>query len=1010
MENSRSLLLITTHNMAFNPTEQEIIKAGVAAGKTRPEVEQALTNYRTGVIPTQKTPEQPGYLSRVGSELGNAFSGLQDTTSRGAELMNEGKPIQGAVMSGLGAAGGFIRGAFSPLTAAVAPTIQKVIKDSGITDNAQVQSVMQGVDKWAKENPDLAKNTQNVIEIATTLIGTKGVTAGFPAVKNTATQVIDKGTDFLSGVTRVGRDGITDATSKALDPANIMQRVARVSKGKQAAFQELTGESVGSYLVNRKIFGDIDQISTKLFERFTSSKGNADKAIAQLKGEYKNPAVGSALSSLLAKEVKTSSPGAVSRDLGRVRELSKKHLGGGLTMKEINEVKRLYERNVKVDYLRENLPDKVKEANNVDSAIRQFQFTRAAQLGLKDLPAINKETQAAKRLLDDIGAEYAGAAGNNAVSLTDWIILAGGSPTAIGGFLAKKTLSSKGFMSKVAETLSSKLPKKELPMGNIGEPTIDNYLKFLKSTEGQTKLPQPLSVSKESPSLDTTTPRPKAQGAATPNTAQADPLTTEARKVTTQSVTADNRSLKAIEMRIQNGGTPTKAESDLIATTGQTIQEFTADAIKKITPKLEARIPPSIKDLSEELRAPTVPLTVNKKVYRGTGGGIRNTTLVNGKYHADSSEFASNFGTVSESRIPIGTQIFNLDPVKNAAAVKQVFINTDDLTNYLMDRGVTWTRNTNSRGVEFVKLERPRGSNPITPENQAMLDQLSLAARNGQQKITNPADFVRAKNLTPELRDIETKVFDKILGNEDTLLADYKAKYGKVVNADNFRPFFKAEGYNGQNSEAVQEAVSYLAKRARTEALKNEGKYVVGTAGGSGVGKTSAGNGIPDIKGLTDSAAMVLDSNFSSLDSAHKFIKEVEASGKEFKGVFTYRDAIDALENGIIKRTLTNPDEMGRIVPNSVSSGNHIDSFAVVRKLVDEGHQFLFVDNSLGSGKAKIVSLADLEAKIKYPSKAELKAQFDAKVKELYENKTPFTDREGKTHTLSKNQYESLIR
>lgn len=528
MQRHKLLQLTTTNNMAFNTTEQEIIKAGVAAGKTRPEVEQALTNYRTGVIPTPKVEEKPGYLSRVGSELGNAFSGLQQTTERGAELTNEGKPVQGAVMSGLGAAAGFIRGAFSPVTAAIAPTIQKVIEDSGITDNAKVQEIMQNVDKWAKENPDLAKNTQNLVEIASTFIGVKGVTSTVPVIKRSAEKVIDKGTEILGGISKTGREGIAEATSKALDPANIMQRVARLSKGKQAGFEQLTGESVGSYLVNRKIFGDIDQISTKLYDRFITSKGNADKALAKLRGNYKNSAVGSALRALLEKEVKTSSPGAVSRDLERVKALNKKHMGSGLNMSEINDVKRLYERNVKTDYLRENLPDKVKEATNIDSAIRQWQATQASQLGLKDLRALNKETQAAKQLLDDIGVEYAGSAGNNAITLTDWIILAGGNPAAIGGFIAKKALSSKGVMSKVAEKLSENTVKKELPRGEIGESTIDNYLKFLKSTEGQTmqQSPPPLQmqVPKGNPSPDSTTPIPKAQGVATPDTATAQTL------------------------------------------------------------------------------------------------------------------------------------------------------------------------------------------------------------------------------------------------------------------------------------------------------------------------------------------------------------------------------------------------------------------------------------------------------------------------------------------------------
>lgn len=279
----------------------------------------------------------------------------------------------------------------------------------------------------------------------------------------------------------------------------------------------------------------------------------------------------------------------------------------------------------------------------------------------------------------------------------------------------------------------------------------------------------------------------------------------------------------------------------------------------------------------------------------------------------------------------------------------------------------------------------------------------------GQAKITDGNQFIRAKNLSPEDRVTETKAFNHILKNEDSILSQYKEKYGKVVNADNFRPFLKGIGYNGSNSAAVQEAVSYLAKRARTEELKNAGDYAVGTAGGSGAGKTAAGNGLPEIKGLTDNAAMVLDSNFSSLDSAHKFIDEVHKAGKKFIGVYTYREAMDALTQGIVKRALTNLDEMGRIVPNSVSAGNHIDSFNVVQQLVKEGAHFKFVDNSLGNGKARLVTLDELKKKVKYPSKEELKKTFDDKIKEIYQNKTPFTDKDGNQHVLTREQYNKFI-
>ncbi|MFA9263019.1 MAG: hypothetical protein ACEQSB_06775, partial [Undibacterium sp.] len=106
--------------------------------------------------------------------------------------------------------------------------------------------------------------------------------------------------------------------------------------------------------------------------------------------------------------------------------------------------------------------------------------------------------------------------------------------------------------------------------------------------------------------------------------------------------------------------------------------------------------------------------------------------------------------------------------------------------------------------------------------------------------------FERAKNLSPGSRAIEDKAFKKVAEKEDEMLADYTAKHGKFVNADNFRPFFKGEGYAGHNAEAVQEPASYLAKRAYTKGLENDGEFATLYAGGSGTGKTSALKGIPE--------------------------------------------------------------------------------------------------------------------------------------------------------------------
>ena len=345
------------------------------------------------------------------------------------------------------------------------------------------------------------------------------------------------------------------AAKNPIQSAEIMQRVARISKSKQANFEGAAGDSVGNYLVKRGIFGNVEKISEQLYQRFNVSKNAADTALATLKGTHKAKPIETALTELFKRETRVSSPGALSKDFVRVRELMNKYTKNGLDMSEINEVKRLFERNVRLDFIRQNLPEGVARTTNIDNAIRSWQFEKASRLGLKNLPEINKETRLAKQLLDDLGKEYAGSAGNNAITLTDWIVLSGGDPTAIGAFLAKKTLTSKGAMSFIAEKLA---PKATIgtPKSVFGKPKPD-FGDFLKSTNQTTiqtnQLPPKLSPKVLGKSLPSTIPDipfpvkgklfPKGQGEPkklgilpkAQNTSKLEPLAQEAKKYKTKN-------------------------------------------------------------------------------------------------------------------------------------------------------------------------------------------------------------------------------------------------------------------------------------------------------------------------------------------------------------------------------------------------------------------------------------------------------------------------------------------
>lgn len=310
--------------------------------------------------------------------------------------------------------------------------------------------------KWTQENPEAANRLEEILgttsaagqisgDILLAQQGAKGLQKGAEATKIVA----QKGAEQTGKLLQAGKNKVVKITANS--PEQIMQRVARISKDKQAKFKDLAGESVGEYLTNRKIFGNIEDISKKLYDRFSKSKQTADVELAKLPGKYDPAPVKTALRDLLKRELEVSSKDAPSMILDEVKRLSKKD---SWTMTEINQIKRLYEANVKVDYLKTMNPKGVARATNIDSAIRNWQFKQAKTLGLKNLPEINRETQLARSLLNALGKEYSGSAGNNAVSLTDWIVLSGGDPTAIAGFIAKKGFSSKSVQSAVAKLLS----------------------------------------------------------------------------------------------------------------------------------------------------------------------------------------------------------------------------------------------------------------------------------------------------------------------------------------------------------------------------------------------------------------------------------------------------------------------------------------------------------------------------------------------------------------------------
>jgi len=81
--------LISINNMAFNEKELEIIKYGVGNGKTKEQVQKALTNFRLGQTTPKEQPQEQTFLQDAGSDLGQIVTDTKKSLSERGTKMGE---------------------------------------------------------------------------------------------------------------------------------------------------------------------------------------------------------------------------------------------------------------------------------------------------------------------------------------------------------------------------------------------------------------------------------------------------------------------------------------------------------------------------------------------------------------------------------------------------------------------------------------------------------------------------------------------------------------------------------------------------------------------------------------------------------------------------------------------------------------------------------------------------------------------------------------------------------
>ena len=259
--------------------------------------------------------------------------------------------------------------------------------------------------------------------------------------------------DFVKNVPKAQEITMADKLSNSL---NKIDPVAGQQK-----FQQMTGQSAGEWLNDRGFVGNREQNVTDLAKYWEKSKAKVDKALRIPKEKFKSPEFGEAIA-IVEKEL-----GKRSRDRPKFEKLQKSYDEGGLTLSQENELKRIYERNVALSH-KKDLTKSAKskrDATDLDNALREGVISRAETLGIKDIRALNKETQSAKHLADQIAGKALKQASNNTMSLTDNILFSGAgvagaiNPAFLAGYGALKLTKSEWAHSLVIKLLNKRTLK-----------------------------------------------------------------------------------------------------------------------------------------------------------------------------------------------------------------------------------------------------------------------------------------------------------------------------------------------------------------------------------------------------------------------------------------------------------------------------------------------------------------------------------------------------------------------
>lgn len=238
-------------------------------------------------------------------------------------------------------------------------------------------------------------------------------------------------------------------------------------------------------------------------------------------------------------------------------------------------------------------------------------------------------------------------------------------------------------------------------------------------------------------------------------------------------------------------------------------------------------------------------------------------------------------------------------------------------------------------------------------------NQITEKGLTGAESVDNSTTVKRSD------QQIEADLQARVDNNFDQLVEEYSrlkdSEGGMVLNTDLARELSPDYLADRTKSAAVHEPASTFIKRLFAKKLAEPtpaGKepVVLFSAGGTGAGKTS---GLEAVPGLKSKVEMIYDTNMNKLASAASKIDQALEAGRDVAVFYTYREPVEALQNGALPRAMRQEEQFGsgRTVPLQEHINTHVGSRDVIDQLIakyknDERVTFQAIDNSRGKGNA----------------------------------------------------------